>query len=296
MTTTLAYIRHVASAGELSVLHTSDLWSRSGRVKPTWEPYQGFSRRALGPSFLSADDAARDAHEKIARRDDKVYGGLIYQRLDNRFVATEPLACHNETFDPTCVIPPELIALTPHGCSVVAVYHTHRVHPLQLWRTAAEEQLFQTMLEPHELNAAIRDREWAPSRYFSARDGTLLKYTPSDSVSEHLLRKQIAAPVEHPEQVRKNAINMAMRANALKPSEYIRRVARAGSRDPRWAMPSAWLRQCRAKTARACRCEPTASAAFGLVPQGAAVPGHDRPRSPVPPSARTPTDPRRSGR
>ena len=228
MTTTLAYIRHVASAGELSVLHTSDLWSRSGRVKPTWEPYQGFSRRALGPSFLSADDAARDAHEKIARRDDKVYGGLIYQRLDNRFVATEPLACHNETFDPTCVIPPELIALTPHGCSVVAVYHTHRVHPLQLWRTAAEEQLFQTMLEPHELNAAIRDREWAPSRYFSARDGTLLKYTPSDSVSEHLLRKQIAAPVEHPEQVRKNAINMAMRANALKPSEYIRRVARAG--------------------------------------------------------------------
>lgn len=228
VTTTLDYILQVASAGELNVLHTSDLWSRAGRVKATWKPYEGFSRRALGASFVSVDDAARDAHEKIARRDDKVYGGLIYQRLDNRFVATEPLACHHETFDPTCVLPPELIALTPHGCSVVAVYHTHRVHPLKLWRTEAEEQLVRNMLEPHELEAAFRDREWAPIRYFSARDGTLLKYTPSDSVRERELRKQLAAPVEHPEQVRKNAIHMAMRANALKPSEYIRRVAQAG--------------------------------------------------------------------
>lgn len=228
VTPTLAYIHLVAGAGELSVLHTSDLWSRAGRVTTAWKPYAGFGRRALGPSFISADDAARYAHEHIARRDDKIYGGLIYQRLDTRFVATEPLACHNESFDPTCVLPPELIALTPHGCSVVAVYHTHRVHPLRLWRTEAEEQLVRNMLEPHELEAAIRDREWGPIRYFSARNGTLLKYTPSDSVRERELRKQLAAPVEHPEQVRKNALHMAMRANALKPSEYIRRVAQAG--------------------------------------------------------------------
>ena len=228
VTPTLAYIHLVAGAGELSVLHTSDLWSRAGRVTAAWKPYAGFSRRALGPSFVSADDAARHAHEHIARRDDKVYGGLIYQRLDTRFVATEPLACHNESFDPTCVMPPELIALTPHGCSVVAVYHTHRVHPLRLWRTEAEEQLFQTMLEPHELNAAIRDREWAPVRYFSAHDGTLLKYTPSDSVRERVLRTQIAPPGKHPEQVRKNPIHMAMRANALKPRDYIREVAQVG--------------------------------------------------------------------
>ena len=228
VTTPVAYIHLVASAGELSVLHTSDLWSTAGRVTAAWKPYEGFSRRALGPSFISADDAARYAHEHIARRDDKVYGGLIYQRLDTRFVATEPLACHNESFDPTCVVPPELIALTPHGCSVVAVYHTHRVHPLRLWRTEAEEQLFRTMLEPHELNAAIRDREWAPVRYFSAHDGTLLKYTPSDSEGERVLRRQIAPPGKHPEQVRKNLIHMAMRANALKPRDYIREVAQAG--------------------------------------------------------------------
>lgn len=228
VTLTSAFIRELSRVGELSVLHTSDLWSREGRVTPAWQPYDGFYRRAMSPSFISADDAARYAHEQIAGRVDKVYGGLIYQRLDNRFVATEPLACHNESFDPACVLPPELIALTPHGCAVVAVYHTHRVHPLWLWRSASQEQVWRNMLEPHELNAAIRDREWASIRYFSARNGTLLKYTPSDSPLERALRTQIAPPVEHPENVRRNAMHMTLRANSIKPVDYVRQVAQAG--------------------------------------------------------------------
>lgn len=228
VTLTSAFIRELARVGELSVLHTSDLWSRQGRVTPAWQPYDGFYRRAMSPSFISVDDAARYAHEQIAGRDDKVYGGLIYQRLDNRFVATEPLACHNETFDPACVLPPELISLTPHGCAVVAVYHTHRVHPLWLWRSASQEQLWRNMLEPHELNGAIRDREWAGIRYFSARNATLLKYTSSDSALERALRKQIAPPVERPENVRRNAMHMALRANSIKPVDYVRQVAQAG--------------------------------------------------------------------
>lgn len=223
-----AYIRDLAAAGELSVLHTSDLWRDEGRVTADWQPYNRFYRRELGPSFVTADDAARYAHKQIASRTGSVYGGLIYQRLDNRFVATEPLSGKNETFDASMVFPAQLARFVPTGCSVVAVYHSHRVHPLQLWRSQDEEKLFRNMLEPHEVFDAINNREWAAIRYFSAQDGALLKYTPSGSPQEALLRVQLAPPAAHPERVRHNTLAMAMRGNSKKPSEYVALVAGAG--------------------------------------------------------------------
>ena len=222
------YIRDLAAAGQLSVLHTSDLWRYAGRVDANWQPYKDFYRRELGPSFVSADDAARYAHNVIAKRTDYTYGGLIYQRLDNRFVATEPMAVKNETFDATQVFPPELMKHVPHGCSVAAVYHTHCVHPLQLWRSADEEQLFRNMLEPHELYDAIKNRDWASARYFSTQNGTLLRYTPSGSAKEANLFRLISPPALNPEQVRRNTLGAAMRANTLKPGQYISHVAEAG--------------------------------------------------------------------
>lgn len=221
------YIRELATAGELSVLHTSDLWRNQGRVAGDWQPYAGFYRRDLGPSFVTADDAARYVHKQIASRTDSVYGGLIYQRLDNRFVATEPLQGKNETFDASTVYPAELAKFVPKGCSVVAVYHSHRVHPLQLWRSKDEENLFRNMLEPHEVYDAIKNREWAATRYFSAQDGALLKYTPSRFLQEVQLVLELSPPAEHPERVHQNTMAMAMRGNSKKPSEYVSLVAKA---------------------------------------------------------------------
>ena len=225
---TTTCIRELAGAGELSVLHSSDLWRSEGRVDAGWEPYEGFYRRDMGPSFVTPDDAARYAHKQIASRTASVYGGLIYQRLDNRFVATEPLKGKNETFDASMVYPAELARFVPAGCSVVAVYHSHRVHPLQLWRSKDEEKLFRNMLEPHEVYDAIRNRDWAAIRYFSAQDGALLKYTPSGSLQEALLGAQLAPLADHPERVRHNTMAMAMRGNSKKPSEYIALVAKTG--------------------------------------------------------------------
>lgn len=236
------YIRELAAAGELHVLHTSDLWRYEGRVDFNWQPYEGFYRRELGPSFVTADDAARDAHEKINRLKSGVYGGLIYQRLDNRFVATEPLLAHNETFDASMVYPPELARFVPAGCSVAAVYHSHRVHPLQLWRSRDEERLFRNMLEPHEVYDAIKSREWAAVRYFSAQDGALLKYTPSGSPREALLGVHLSPPTDQPERVRHNTMSMAMRGNSKKPGEYVSLVAQTGDLQvlvgsPLWGSP-----------------------------------------------------------
>ena len=223
----LNYIHLLAHAGELSVVHTSDLWSRAGRVQTTWQPFDGFMRRNLGPSFISADDAARYAHEQIGGRVDAVYGGLIFQRGE-RFFASEPMAVHTETFDPQRVIPPERASYTPFSATAVAVYQSHRIHPLHLWRSPVEEQVRRNMFDPHELCTAIKERTWAKVRYLSTQEGALLKYTPSGSELELQFLPRIAPPAEHPEQVRNNPTEIRLRANSLKPSEYVVQITRVG--------------------------------------------------------------------
>ena len=44
----------------------------------------------LGRTFLSADDAACYAHERVGRRRNRGYYGYILQRDDQRYVITEP--------------------------------------------------------------------------------------------------------------------------------------------------------------------------------------------------------------
>lgn len=257
------YVRELAAAGELSVLHTSDLWGDEGRVDASWKPYAGFYRRDMGPSFLTADDAARYVHKQIVSRTGSVYGGLIYQRLDSRFVATEPMKGQNETFDASMVYPDELAKFVPKGCSVVAVYHSHRVHPLQLWRSKDEEKLFRNMLEPHEVYDAMKNREWAAVRYFSAQDGALLKYTPSGFLEEVQFGLQLSPPADHPERVRHNTMAMALRGNSTKPGEYVSLVAKTGDlqvvvASPLWGPPGKVTEQWRPGASRAQLMQPPA--------------------------------------
>lgn len=224
---TLDYIHLLSHAGELNVVHTSDLWSKVGRVETTWQPFDGFMRRNLSPSFISADDAARYAHEQIGGRVDAVYGGLIFQR-GARYFASEPMAVHTETFDPQRIFPPELPSFSPYAATAVAVYQSHRSRPLYLWRSANEEQVRRNMFDPHELCTAIKDRGGVKAYYLSTQEGALLKYTPSGSELELKFLPRIAPPVEHPEQLRKNQAELKMRANSLKPSDYVLQVSRVG--------------------------------------------------------------------
>lgn len=242
LTKASAYVLTMAAAGELSVLYTSDLWSRTGRVTQQWQPYKHFARRVLSPCFISADDAALYVHERIAGRDKKVLGGVIYQRADQRFVATEPLAVSTETFDINTVIPPEVQSFAPPGCTPVAMYHTHRVLPLQLWRSTQEEQLYRNMLEPHEVGAAINDRGVIKSRYFSTQEGALLKYSPSGSKDELRMLGQLTPLPEDLWSLRKNSIEQRLRANKLKPSQFISGLAATGALEviqgsPCWGAP-----------------------------------------------------------
>lgn len=222
-----ALIHGLAHTGELKVIHGSEVWGREGLVGLSWQPFDGFLRRTLSPVFIEMDDAVRYAHEQIARRVDFTYGGLVLKREDNLFVVTEPMAVRTETFDPAVVIPPEQSSFRPYGCVVVGTYHTRRIRPLQLWRTANEEELSRTLFAPHELRSAILDRR-GKVRYFSAQDGALLKYIPSGSELETRFLTRISPPVAHPEQVRSNSSQIKLRDNSLKPSQFIAQVARAG--------------------------------------------------------------------
>lgn len=92
------YVRQVAAAGELSVEKTSALWDRPGVVDPQWQPYADFSLPALSGAFLTADDAARHAHERIDALRGHAYGGLVLKRQDGRFVITAPVSVGTHPF------------------------------------------------------------------------------------------------------------------------------------------------------------------------------------------------------
>ena len=222
-----AMIHTLAHTGDLQVVRGSDVWGAEGRVQSTWKPFDGFVRRTLGPVFIEMDDAARYAHEQIAQRVDFTYGGLILQRSDGRFVATEPLAVTTETFDSNVVFPPEVASLMPWGCQAVATYQTHRIQPLQLWRSDEEERINRNMFEPHELRIAMQARV-GYSHYLSAQDGALLKYTFSGTDLEKKFLPRLAPPTAHPEQVYNNPTRIKLRTGALKPSQYVTQVSRVG--------------------------------------------------------------------
>lgn len=228
---TLSYIQSVANAGELSIVRTSDQWSPMGRVESHWHPYQHVVPLSLSPSFLDADQAARYAHEHIAQRVDAVYGGLVYQGLDGRFFSTLPVPVLTEIFDPEALFTSGRTSRVPLRSRLVGIYQSHRVRPLQLWRSEVSEQLNRTMIAPHLLFEALKERLGVSVHYFSAHDGTLLKYTTNQSPVERLLNTQLSPPAKHPQRVKSNAIETGLRANALTPEAYIHEVASAGKLD-----------------------------------------------------------------
>jgi hypothetical protein len=59
----------------------------------------------LDRAFLSADDAARYAHERVGRRRDREYYGYILQRHDQRFVITEPAELSSSSSTPHDRVP-----------------------------------------------------------------------------------------------------------------------------------------------------------------------------------------------
>ncbi|ONH50511.1 hypothetical protein BLL36_25735 [Pseudomonas cedrina subsp. cedrina] len=190
---TRGFVGLVAAAGELSVEKTSALWDRPGVVDEHWLPYSKTTLPSLSAAFLTADDAARYAHQQIGPLREQEMGGLILKRRDGYFVITAPVATGPRPFAFAFAELYPLdrqkkpIILTP-GHRLHGLYGSRRAlslsDPAQAARykwTRADVELYgQTF---HDLDVAdLLTAECAG--YLSGADDSLIALAPSTTTSE----------------------------------------------------------------------------------------------------------------
>ncbi|MGF6206188.1 DUF4329 domain-containing protein [Pseudomonas frederiksbergensis] len=148
---------------------------------------------ALGPIFISADDAAYWVHQQIGSRRDRAYGGVIVQRGDGKFRPTLPAAGRMGQFDFDSILAPES---TPEGYSGVAYYVSHSADHAEVQRlhpdwTAEQVKLYLGFFSRGHLLSHLQDPgAYGQRHYLSGPDGSLIKYESTEPVEE----KKLFAP------------------------------------------------------------------------------------------------------
>ncbi|WP_275407422.1 DUF4329 domain-containing protein [Pseudomonas granadensis] len=220
------FVSMLVLAGRLEVLRGSALWASLGRVTLEWQPFAHFPWPGLSRDFLSADDAARYAHEQVGKRRDRQYAGYVLERSDGRFVVTEPLeggivALSRGTFFPS---DNDGRPVLPDDCSVHAHYVSHealsRLDPSVVERlkwTREDAVLSLQMLSVEETRQALLD---AKPVYSSGAQNSLLRFEPGQSTSALAMRLGSA---EHP-----GPLAQALGNGAIRPQAFIREQAAAG--------------------------------------------------------------------
>ncbi|MGB3125700.1 MAG: DUF4329 domain-containing protein [Pseudomonas sp.] len=147
----------------------------------------------LSPAFISSDDAARWAHQRIVERRTVEYGSVILQRLSAPlFVASEPVMGRSMSFDWTQLLDregPSGEFLHPAGYRIVGSLHSHpdtlnstqRQNPK--W-TQQQVKTFMSFYSTPDMSLNYVERARFSVAYLSGPDGALLKYQPSGSAAE----------------------------------------------------------------------------------------------------------------
>ena len=198
-----AFVLKVAAAGVLTVLATSRVWDRAGLVTPDWRPFSNIPAVVVGPAFITADDAARWAHNQIGIQRDKEFGGLILKR-GNRYFATQPVSGAQALFDFRTILAVDdegnFIAPLTYECH--GLYHSHSADEGAIRQfnpsfTADQVELFNSFYSNADQVFAITHRDFAQVHYLSGTPNSLLKYVSSGSAEEANLKAQLtgAAPV-----------------------------------------------------------------------------------------------------
>ncbi|MBV4486465.1 DUF4329 domain-containing protein [Pseudomonas sp. SWRI153] len=191
------FVSMLVLAGGLEVLRGSALWARLGPVDLQWQPFAHFTWPVLSREFLSADDAARYAHDEVGIRRDREYVGYIFQRSDNRFVASEPMPGDIETLRQGQLYPadnhgravyPDEHILQARYVSHVALSQLDRVHIDYLRLTPWEALLSLQMFSIDETRQALFD---GIVLYGSGARDSLIRFTPSTSPAAQDLEKRL---------------------------------------------------------------------------------------------------------
>ncbi|WP_411381339.1 hypothetical protein [Pseudomonas sp. MPB26] len=152
------------------------------------------AKLALEGPFLSADDAAFWAHQRIDKRD-AGYGGAILRKA-GRFYASTPLRGGTLDFTPSDVIEVDDRGkmLLPSGYALYAFYHSHpedNENFKNIALTEAQRSILKGFFSYHDARFIIDSGSVVRAHYLSGPDGGLLKYVTSDSPEERALRTRI---------------------------------------------------------------------------------------------------------
>lgn len=197
-----SFVRQVAEAGQLSVERISNIWDKAGVVDKMWRPFSHIPEPQLSPPFITADDAARWAHEVIGTRRDLEYGGVILKR-GYRYYATHPIPDQRNSFEAGLVLGKlkdgSYVAHADY--SVEAFYHSHSdqagINCATRYPEATEDQrraLSSFYSEPDQ-RFSIYHRTFAQAHYLSGAVDVLLKYVSSGSNFEKTYYQELRGTV-----------------------------------------------------------------------------------------------------
>ncbi|MBF6035516.1 DUF4329 domain-containing protein [Pseudomonas sp. P155] len=237
------FVHEVANSGELAVMRAGICWDRTGPVKVPWQPYANLQRRWLGPVFQTADDAAIHARTLLPAVTDSVYGGLILETAEKRYVATAPIEVSHEDFEVTQVCPEEsrTQGLFPADCHIVARYRSRITREASLVVSPVQKQIYLNMLSVDVLESAF-NRRGVTDRYRVLADGSLVRYKP-EPLYEYLfapdgsvlsyqpqaeLFSQLLGQGDRFAAVDAKAIMQGLRSRHLQPVEWINALAKGG--------------------------------------------------------------------
>lgn len=178
----------------------------------------------LGPPFISADDAARWAHERINLHSrDREYGGVILKRAQ-RFFATEPVPGESTMFEHRNILATGADGhfLMPDGYTGEAYYHSHPTYADVVKQhnptfTADEVSLVQSFYSIPDLKFSISHHPTARGHYLSGPDGSLLNYVSSGSAQEDIFYDQLSDVIPFPVSNEfENIVQLASQAGDLR--------------------------------------------------------------------------------
>jgi hypothetical protein len=222
------FVSMLVLAGKLNVVRGSALWAQLGLVDLQWQPFADFPWPVLSRDFLSADDAARHAHEQIGIRRDRQYAGYVFQRSDKRFVVTEPREGDIDTLSQGRLYPMDNHGQTifPDDHRLQARYVSHvalsRLDPVHVeyhrW-TPQEALLSQQMLSVEEVRQALADMRVL---YCSGGRDSLIRFTPSETQAAMDLATRLGTR-QHP-----GTLARALDTGSKRPQAFVREQAAAG--------------------------------------------------------------------
>ena len=182
----------------------------------------------MSREFLSADDAARHAHEQVGKRRDHEFVAMIFERSNQRFVVTEPVDAGTDALEAPPLFPVDAQGrpIYPANHLLHSVFYSHRalstldadqVQGLQWSRADASVSL--QMFKVHELFHVVT--QGVPA-YLSGADDSLLWFEPDTSGWQQLLVR--LGTVSNP-----GPLARGLEDGSVVPVEFVKAVAGAGT-------------------------------------------------------------------